>query len=129
MRIRVNTYFDITETGVNRAYKGQRLPTKINGNHIQTADQWNLMRKQQTNFETVIQVLSMRGTPVEISVPVLHNGTWSFCFSIDNVAVYGYNMDLLKQELVGVPMTVGLTEKVELDSYLTNKNIWVETDV
>ena len=129
MRIKVNTHFDITETGINRVYKSQHLPCKINGKTVKTEEEWNTRRKQQANFETVMQVLAMRGTPTEVSKPLHNNGVWSFTFEVDNTLVYGEDLELLVAELEGTPMTVGLTEKETLDPFLNSNNIWFETDV
>jgi hypothetical protein len=129
VRIKVNTHFDITETGINRVYKSQHLPAKINGKTIKTEDEWNTKRKQQNNFETVMQVLGMRGTPTEVSRPVHNNGVWSFTFEVDDTLVYGENLGLLVKELEGTPMTVGLTEQEDLDPFLSSDNIWFEADV
>jgi hypothetical protein len=129
VRIKVNTYFDITETYVNRPYKGQNLPAKVRNIQINSVDEWNLKRKQQGNLETVQQVLSMRGTLVNVSTVVKNNDIWSFTFDIDDTLVYGENLCLLKEELIGVPMVTGLTEGKMLDQFLTNDNIWFETDV
>ena len=129
MRIKVSTYFDITETGINRVYKSQHLPTKINGKTVKTEDEWNTKRKQQNNFETVMQVLGMRGTPTEVSKPVHNDGVWSFVFEVDDTIVYGENLELLVAELEGTPMITGLTEKETVDLFLNSNNIWFETDV
>ena len=129
MRVKVNTLFDITETHINRPYKGQNLPAKIRGMHIKSIDDWNLKRKQQGNLETVQQVLSMRGTLVNVSTVVKDNYVWSFTFDIDDILVYGESLCLLKKELIGVPMITGLTEQEGIDPFLNNDNIWFETDV
>ena len=129
MRIKVNTHFDITETGINRVYKSQHLPTKINGKTVNTGDEWNTKRKQQNNFETVMQVLGMRGTPTEVSKPVHNDGVWSFVFEVDDTLVYGENLELLVVELEGTPMIVGLSEQENLDPFLNSNNIWFEVDV
>ena len=129
MRIKVNTYFDITETGINRVYKGQQLPVTVHGTVIDSADKWNLMRKQQNNLETILQVLQMRSTLSSISNVKHKDAVWSFTFNIDDPLVYGIDLTLLKQEMVGVPMSIGLTEQRELDSFLNSNNIWFETDV
>jgi hypothetical protein len=129
VRIKVSTYFDITETGINRVYKSQNLPTKINGKTIKTEEEWNLKRKQQNNFETVMQVLSMRGTPVDISKPTNKDGVWSFTFEVDSALVYGDDLALLIEELEGTPMITGLTEQKDQDSFLNSDNIWFDVDV
>ena len=126
MKIKVSTYFDITETGINRVYRGQNLPAKINGKTINTEEEWNTKRKQQNNFETVMQVLGMRGTPTEVTKPTHKNGVWSFMFEVDSVLVYGDDLKLLTQELVGTPMITGLGESETVEQFLTNDNIWFD---
>jgi hypothetical protein len=98
VRITVSTYFDITETGVSRPYKGQ-------------------------------QCLSMRGTPEDITSPVLDKGVWSFSFDVNDPLVYGNNLEFLTEDTTGIPMTVGLTETHEVVAYLNENNIWFEADV
>ena len=129
MRIKVSTYFDITETGVSRTYKGQTLPVKVRGSTITTKDAWTLKRKQQSNLETVIQCLLMRGTPDNITSPVRDGEIWTFSFEISSIEVYGQNLELLMQDIAGIPMSVNLTETRKIDSYLNESNIWFETDV
>lgn len=129
MRIKVNTHFDITETGINRVYRGQSLPARIRGRTVKTVEEWNRLRLQQNNFETVMQVLGMRGTPADVTKPQHKDGVWSFVFDVDNTLVYGEGLELLKQELEGTPMNTGLTEKEGLAQFLTNDNIWFELDV
>lgn len=126
MRIKVNTYFDITETGINRVYKGQNLPAKINGKTIKSEEDWNIRRKQQANFETVMQVLGMRGTPVNVTKPAHKDGVWSFMFEVDDVLVYGEKLELLLQELTGTPMITGLSETKDVDQFLNENNIWFD---
>lgn len=129
MRIKVNTHFDITETGVNRPYKGQQLPTRVRGQTIDTVETWDTMRRQQNNLETVIQMLSMRASILEMS-PVKNNkGIWSFTFEVEDPLVYGSELELLTQELEGIPMVTGLNETKKLESFLNNKNIWFDVDV
>jgi hypothetical protein len=129
VRITVSTYFDITETGINRVYRGQSLPAKIRGRTVKTVEEWNRLRLQQNNFETVMQVLGMRGTPVDVTKPQHKDGVWSFVFDVDNTLVYGEELELLKQELEGTPMNTGLDEQEDVDQFLTNDNIWFELDV
>jgi hypothetical protein len=129
VRITVSTYFDITETGVSRPYKGQPLPAKVGKTTVHTAEEWNIKRRQQNNLVTVMQCLSMRGTPEDITSPVLNKGVWSFSFDVNDPLVYGNDLEFLTQDTTGIPMTVGLTETHEVDAYLNENNIWFEADV
>jgi hypothetical protein len=129
VRIKVSTHFDITETGVTRPYKGQQLPTRVRGQTIDTVDEWDVKRKQQNNLETVIQVLSMRASILDMSVVTHNNDVWSFTFEVEDLLVYGTELELLKQELEGIPMITGLSETKKLDAFLNNKNTWFDVDV
>lgn len=129
MRIKVNTCFDITETGIKRPYKGQPLPSKLGRTVVNTVEEWNIKRRQQNNLETIMQCLSMRGTPEDVTSPTNNNGIWSFSFEIRDPGVYGDNLEFLEQDTSGIPMVSGLTETAEVGAYLSPSNIWFEQDV
>jgi hypothetical protein len=58
-RIRCHTLFDITQTGIlNRS-----RPTEDN------VQEWILKRNTQCNFDTILQVISLRSQPDQVSVP------------------------------------------------------------
>jgi hypothetical protein len=58
-RIRCHTLFDITQTGIlNRS--------KPNEDNVQ---EWILKRNTQCNFDTILQVISLRSQPDQVSVP------------------------------------------------------------
>lgn len=110
-KISVQTYFDITPTGVKNYRKNTNMDT----------EEWSFQRNQQRNYETLIQCFSLRCQPLNISLPkiiVLNNDevVWSFTFQTDVDGVFVKNGDdlaLLKDDCDGVPMIVGLTETVK----------------
>lgn len=58
-RIRCHTLFDITQTGIlNRS--------KPNEDNVQ---EWILKRNTQCNFDTILQVISLRSQPDQVGVP------------------------------------------------------------
>ena len=132
-RIRVTTSFDITQTGVKRPYKQQTLPITINNNLIETEDDWNFLRRQHSNWESVLQVLLFRIQPMDLSDVVKEGDKWTFTFSSDREGVFLLQNDplgALKEDAEGTPILIGLTEAVESVPYICtsgdNQNIWFE---
>lgn len=81
-KIRCYTLFDITKTGIiNR-----RAP--LNGSTEQLAT-WEQSRNTQCNFDTLIQVISLRSQPENISVPEQE------IFMFDETNMFGF---LFEQE-------------------------------
>jgi hypothetical protein len=131
-QIKICTLFDITQTGVNRPYKQQALPTKINGNEINTVDEWNKFRRQQSNWETVLQVLLFRTQPMQVTDAVIENTHWCFTFINESVDVFLVDADPLgglKQDLEGTPIITGLDEQLDVLPYIhtsgKDQNIWI----
>jgi len=134
-RIRICTSFDITQTGVTRPYKQQTLPASINNNTINTVDEWNMLRRQQSNWETILQVLLFRIQPINITKPE-KQGTvskWCFTFESEVKAAFsknGNSLGALYEDFNGTPMILGLNEKKGLLPYIsttgTKQNIWFE---
>lgn len=58
-RIRCHTLFDITQTGILNRSK----PTEDD------VQEWILKRNTQCNFDTILQVISLRSQPDQVSVP------------------------------------------------------------
>jgi hypothetical protein len=112
--------------------------------------EWQLHRKQQINYETMIQVLCMRAQPENITDPIKvsakidsewgttydskkRKSVWTFDFTIDKGSVFAIGNDELAglyQDCDNVPMLVGLEEDTELPTMLstskTQKNIYFE---
>lgn len=111
-QIRVTTYFDCTQTGTTSYRKVKNSKT------FTTAQEWDYSRNQQRNFETILQCVSLRATPDNISVPVYiedEDGMkrWTFSFSISHNGAFATEHDetgLLKESVFGVPMIVGLSD-------------------
>jgi len=111
-RIKVTTYFDCTQTGTT-SYR------KIKANsHITSTEQWDFSRNQQRNFETILQCVSLRATPEDITTPLCTTSEdgmkhWTFSFSVSHDGSFATENDktgLLKESVNGVPMIVGLSE-------------------
>jgi len=130
-QIKICTTFDITPTGINRPYKQQTLPTKINGKDIKTIDEWNRFRRQQSNWETVLQVLLFRTQPMKLS-NVAYDKKWCFTFVNETQDVFlldGDSLGALKRDFEGTPIIIGLDEKENVLPYIhtsgKNQNIWI----
>jgi hypothetical protein len=118
VKIQCWTYFDITATGVKHNFNTGRLPFRANhGVCIDNQTQWEFARNQQRNWETLIQLVSLRSLPYDISnpEPIMHNNKkcWQFVFSVDDPAALAHDLEdlgALIQDCTDVPMLVGLTE-------------------
>jgi hypothetical protein len=129
-KIKCATLFDITHTGVNLR--------RDNGS-------WQ-DRCRQSNFETVLQIISLRSLPENISLPrkVVKNSSeygfsdgnkitvWEFFFDVPNIDVFSSEQSdfgLLFNDCDGVPMYIGLSESVQVEKGVlqgtgTNTNIY-----
>ena len=108
-KIEVATYFDCTETGV-RSHRR---------NNDTSPEDWNFKRNQQRNFETILQVISLRCQPLNIQGPYVFteeksgNLAWHFSFTTDRQDIFLKDNDpvgWLKIDCSGVPMLLGLGE-------------------
>lgn len=137
MKILCKTLFDCSQTGVTGTFKASQVPfIDQTGSEITDLAEWNRARNQQRNFETILQIISLRGQPNNISRPELNNGIWQFTFEVDTPGVYSTtgdleNLDALKNECIGIPMILQLREHYSLESTLhtqgAQSNIWFET--
>lgn len=132
-RIKVTTSFDITQTGVKRPYKQQTLPITINNNLIETEDDWNFLRRQHSNWESVLQVLLFRIQPMELSDVYREGDKWAFTFENERMDVFlqdGDPLGALKNDFDGTPIILGLEEQPETKPYICtqgdHQNIWFE---
>ena len=132
-QIKICTAFDITQTGVNRIYKGQQLPTKVGGIVINTVEEWNSLRRQQSNWETVLQVLLFRTQPMNLSCVTKDQDRWCFTFDNETEGVFLVDNDpvgALKQDFEGTPIITGLLESSTVLPYIhtsgENQNIWIQ---
>ena len=136
MKILCTTAFDITATGVTGRYRSTRLPFEDRaGHHIDTEQAWNRSRNQQRNWETLVQLISLRAQPIMLENPkrltdadtiTLGLGThwpipqtvWTVSFATEHTRVYSDGSDdlgQLKRECQHVPMLSGLTETVKFE--------------
>lgn len=136
VRIRCQTRFDITETGVkNRSHKARIVFRDATGREITNELEWNRARNQQCNWETVNQVISLRTLPENITRPV-HKadiGIWTFEFAVVDPASITHNgnpVGYLLNDCADVPMILGLNETPNITPFLISSgpdaNIWFE---
>lgn len=146
-KLQCYTLFDITKTG-----NILRRPP-LNGTPEQTK-RWEKSRNTQTNFDTIIQVLSLRSQPEDITDPEQEivvfdksldlfgflfdnedtaHSCWSFTCTIPHSSVYddGYNeLGYLLRDCDGVPMIKVGTEHEKLPNFLDTtpelRNIYFE---
>ena len=146
-KLRCYTLFDITKT-----CNIHRKPP-INGT-IEQTKAWEKTRNTQTNFDTILQVISLRSQPENITDPVQEIVTfdgsqdmfgflfdtedtvqslWSFEFTIPHDKVYDNSVNelgYLFNDCDGVPMIKVGTEFEKLPNFLDTtpelKNIYFE---
>jgi hypothetical protein len=134
MRFVVQTFFDITATGVTGHYKPARVPFRdYAGNVITDEADWSRARNQQRNWETLTQILGLRTQLFRIQEPSVDqlNRAWMFEFETETDNIYGTNDDLtavLRADAEGVPMLLGLDNRPEMQSIIITtgpqQNIW-----
>ena len=134
MKVMCRTLFDCTYTGVTGHFRAQQLPyiTK-SGLHLETAEDWNRARNQQRNWESLLQIMSLRTQPMNVVLPAKQPDGWHFEFEVEAEGVlsseFGSN-DLagLVSDCEGVPMVTGLDEDTVITAILhaqgANQNIW-----
>lgn len=134
MKVMCHTLFDCTHTGVTGHFRPQQLPyvTKT-GVKIDTMENWNVARNQQRNWESILQIISLRTQPMNVVYPVKQNHNWHFEFEVEAEGVLGsgaHNDELagLVADCEGVPMVTGLSETIlgqaTLHAQGANQNIW-----
>jgi len=98
-----------------------------------TSADWNRARNQHRNWEALLQVISLRTQPMNITRPVKHTDGWHFEFDVEAPGVLGSGYDSndlagLMADCEGVPMVTGLDELTVLTATLhatgTDQNIW-----
>lgn len=143
--IKCHTLFDITSTGVTN----RKPPIDLSE---EKRNEWVLNRNRQNNFDTLIQVISLRTQPEDItktSITEVDFSTdtkfgflfenedpqqsWSFTFSIYYSNVYNDGIDelgALYSDCDGVPMLKVGTEWDKLPSFLDTspelRNVYFE---
>lgn len=137
MKIQCRTLFDCSYTGVTGHFRASQLPFEDrNGRTINNNADWNYARNQQRNWETIMQMISLRTQPNITKYPQQVGDSWEFDFEIETPGVYSINGDVknldgLLAECEGVPMVTGLNENKYVQTCLItngeNQNIWFET--
>lgn len=98
-----------------------------------TLADWNRARNQHRNWEALLQVISLRTQPMNITRPVKHADGWHFEFEVEAEGVLGSEFgsdDLagLVGDCEGVPMVTGLDEAGMVTATLhaqgADQNIW-----
>lgn len=142
-RICCYTLFDITQTGVLNRSK----PTEDN------VQEWVLKRNTQCNFDTILQVISLRSQPEIVKLPVrvemqeddldkfgflfsksdLPAFCWKFEFEVYHSSVFENGIvpfGALYNDCAGVPMIICPDQLPEVTSFLNItdelKNIYFE---
>lgn len=146
-KIRCHTLFDITNTGVSN----RRPPSNLDDDALQ---RWNNDRNRQCNFDTVLQVISLRSQPENITAPhkedfifaefekfgFLFDASedktipkWSFDFTVNYYSVFDdgiTELGALYTDCDSVPMLTKLSEWDKLPNFLDIspelKNIYFE---
>jgi hypothetical protein len=143
-KIRCYTLFDITQTGITNR--------RNNAPHTKTS-QWEKDRNTQCNLDTIIQVISLRSQPENITTPeagiIIFDETnnfgflfeqdeeahsyWSFDFMVNYQGVYNDGIDEfghLYNDCNGVPMLKVGSEWKKLPDFLDSspelRNIYFE---
>ena len=113
------TLFDITPTAV------------FSQQDINDEESWERSRNQQRNWDTMVQIISMRAQPISLSKPrsaVIEDHpfadnfpgkqrVWTFTFGVEVREAFRKNDDpvwALKQDSDLVPMSIGLEETADL---------------
>lgn len=135
-RIACYTLFDITKTGV--------LNRNRPGVDVQDIKDWVLKRNTQCNFDTILQVISLRAQPDVVSDPKVSKVTidknsnfgqnyqdnkkhnvWSFDFEIHHSSVFEdgiSDLGALYKDCDGVPMLKSGKESPNLSDGLSIDN-------
>lgn len=137
MKIRCTTLFDITQTNVSN--RRRHLEASTNALHSKE-------RSQQSNFETVLQIISLRSQPENISDPEKTTinlnsdirwgkkyksktkvAGWTFTFTVSHSNVFKLDENRLGSLLLDcndVPMITKLDEFRELHNTLSTSADW-----
>ena len=121
--IEVYTLIDITHTKIHRNVRPQ-------GSSYST-DQWDFLRNQQRNWDTILQLLGLRFQPMDVVNPVClenqHGKDYTFgsrYTTQENLKIwkcgcsYDHKVDveLLKADFDNIPIITNLGESVKLTS-------------
>lgn len=105
MRVACHTLFDCTFTGTTGHFKASLVPFQDrSGQAITNQSDWNRSRNQQRNWETLLQIISLRTQPMDIVYPQPSNFVWIFEFKIETEGIYDKDFTELYRDCAGVPM-------------------------
>ena len=135
-QIKVSTKYDCTATKTVGRYRAAGLPTvDATGAEIVDLETWEQSRNKQRNYETLLQVISLRSQPLDLSSTTFNveNNCWEFTYSVEFENIYKKGADevgLLKDDMHQIPMIVGLGEVEKLSGLLEvsgdQTSIWFE---
>jgi hypothetical protein len=103
------------------------------GQTVHNQHDWNHSRNQQRNWETLLQIISLRTQPADLTIPAEKDGVWEFEFRSESEGVFEIHDDPdplagLRVDCEGVPMMLNLTEQPSLAPTITTngkgQNIW-----
>lgn len=143
----IYTLVDISQTGIVAQYRSN-VPAFMDDvkQLINNEESWNRSRGQQSNLETLIQTISLRGNPMYIETPQKYTAEditelnfgssfegkqvfWVTSFSVEQTGLYSDNEQKelpgigLMKDLTNVPIILGLTETANIKT-----PIWDATD-
>ena len=137
MRILCRTLFDCTYTGVTGNFKMGQLPFQDQAQQsVADYRDWERSRNQQRNWETIMQIISLRAQPTIVAYPEQKSQAWEFVFEVEVAGVYSSNGQVddygtLLRECDNIPMIIGLNEhsitESQLVSHGAQQNIWFES--
>ena len=113
------------------------------GQPVANEQDWHRSRNQQRNWETLIQLLSLRTQPMQLGDPTVdqvipgedfgshYRGPqrmWTFDFAVESPMIFHANGDevaLLRGDSEQVPMIMGLTETApDMPTYITQDPVY-----
>lgn len=135
IKIKVRTFFDITNTGTTGHFKVSRIPFVDQAGHkIIDIESWNRSRNQQRNWETLTQLIQLRTQVDNIVLPTVEVDTWTFEFTTET-EIFNDGTDsvgVLKADSDGVPMLRELDNDPDIEPVLVTQgprqNIWFESE-
>ena len=108
MIIQCQTGFDITRTDTRGHFSANRLPQQDRaGQWMRDIASWNRSRNQQRNLDTVLQIISLRTLPEDITDPVMQEQSWRFRFRVPDPWAVAWGADpvgALRYDAHGVPI-------------------------
>jgi hypothetical protein len=145
MKIRCTTLFNTTNTGISNRRAAYT--------HLSDSE-YDTQRNQQHNLETILQVVSLRAQPEDLSATerikirpstdsrwgsdyskIKNIPAWTFTFTVNANSVFALGDDPLGglySDCEGVPYVTGLGEHRELYHSVSassqHRNIWFEID-